>query len=102
MSFAMFVRRSLDKEPVVVLSVGMSLVGMGFAAFGPPLRDALGYDASNYYQRKSAVYKPVHADALLLRSAPRSSKTCSEASRTQQQRDIFARSASSAGRDRLR
>ena len=42
--WARFIRRSLDKEPMVVVSCLMGAVGVSFAMLGPKLRKRLGYE----------------------------------------------------------
>lgn len=44
MSFSRFMRRSLDKDPMVVLATVLGLTGVAFALCGPPIRRALGYE----------------------------------------------------------
>ena len=46
---ALFMRRSLDKEPMVVLGGALGAVGVGFALAGPPIRRALGYETFQWY-----------------------------------------------------
>jgi hypothetical protein len=40
----LFFRRSLDREPMVVLSFAIGSVGVAFALLGPPIRRELGYE----------------------------------------------------------
>ncbi len=47
----LFFRRSLDREPMVVLSCALGGVGVAFALLGPPIRRQLGYETYAELQR---------------------------------------------------
>jgi len=45
----MFLLRSLDREPMVVLGALLGLTGVSFALIAPQVRQRLGYDTSQWH-----------------------------------------------------
>jgi hypothetical protein len=44
-----FVRRSLDREPMVVVACIFGAIGVSFATIGPAVRSSLGYQTFQWY-----------------------------------------------------
>ena len=55
---SLFLRRCVDREPMVVVACFLGLTGVSFAMFAPKIRRRLGYDTSQWYgvdQEKVAI-----------------------------------------------
>ena len=58
-----FMRRSADREPVVVLSTALGVFGLAVAGLGPPINRATGGDTRYYFgTEKSEQQKALEAD----------------------------------------
>ena len=61
-----FLRRSADREPVLVLATALGVVGLAAGALGPPIRRGMGKDASQYYGAPTtAAQKKAIADSVV-------------------------------------
>lgn len=52
--FRRFLYRLTDREPVVVFSVAIGMVGIGLPLVVVPIRESAGYDTSQYHGRDNA------------------------------------------------
>ena len=53
MAFRRFLTRLTDREPVVVFSVALGLLGIGMPLVVVPMRESAGYDTSQYNGRSN-------------------------------------------------
>ena len=65
-----FLRRSADREPVVVLSVALGVFGLTASAIGPPIRRGMGKDVRAYYGAPQTAAEKQQDEESLKRRGP--------------------------------